>query len=96
MYVAILENHELAFEQYRSSLEYVSLPAQVEANYRLDAARGFFKFGHTHLAQAELSKARQLAETYAFNQLIFEIEKVADEAIHVPTQQVDESHTWSA
>jgi hypothetical protein len=95
MYVAILEEHELAFEQYRCSLEQASLPPRLEAIYRLDVARGFFKFGHPALAQEELSKARQLAENHGSNQLIFEIDTVEVEQA-ASIKQTKEPHSWPA
>ena len=76
MYTAILEGHEVAFEQYRSTLAHANMTPRSEAHYRVDAGRGLLKFGRTDLANVELARARDLAERYSMNQLIFEIEAI--------------------
>ena len=67
----------------------------MEADYRLDVARGGLKFGNNNLVEKALARARQIAEQHAFNQIIFEIEKFEKEQV-APSQQEDESHGWSA
>jgi hypothetical protein len=95
MYTAILEGHEVAFEQYRSTLAHANMSPNSEVPYRMDAGRGLLKFGRADLAAVELARARDLAERYAMNQFVFEIDAIRAEQ-PIPVTPAPEPQSWPA
>lgn len=75
METAAIEHHELAFESYRTSLQDTALPPRLKAYFHFEVAKGYRLFAKPELAIAEFHAARQLAERFSLNQLLFEIDE---------------------
>jgi tetratricopeptide (TPR) repeat protein len=75
---SLLPNAPL-FEQYRRALVGASLPPFLRAQYHFYCALGFRTFGQSDAAGENLVSAQELAEQYGYNQLLFQVESLADE-----------------
>lgn len=75
MDIAAREMAQPAFERYRRELECASLPPHMQANFELMAGQGYSRFGDSEEARNYLERARSLAETHGYGQLLFEAEK---------------------
>jgi hypothetical protein len=75
---SLLPNGPL-FEQYRLDLVGAALPPFLRAQYHYYCALGFRTFGQPGAAQLAMQSAHDLAEQYGYNQLLFQVENLADE-----------------
>jgi hypothetical protein len=75
---SLLPNGPL-FEQYRLDLVGASLPPFLKAQYHYYCALGFRTFGQPGAAQQNMQLAQDLAEQYGYNQLLFQVESLAEE-----------------
>lgn len=74
MELAALDRNEVVFEQHRSELAAVSLPARLAGYYHLYAGTGARTFGRAATARAEYQRALDIATASGLSQLVFQAE----------------------
>ena len=74
MTIAAEDHSQPVFEQLQRTLRTASLPPQLETEYYLRLGLAYREFEEEDLCEIALAKAVKLAESYGFNQLLFEAE----------------------
>ena len=69
MRIAMLEDDEPLFDQYRRTLARVHLPVRQRAHYHLFAAKGWLRFDQPVLARRELQRAQYVIGRYRVSEL---------------------------
>lgn len=80
MELAAVDGVELQFDRYRRNLESADLIPELRITYQIHVGRGYHALGHSELAIEYLERAVELADRYAFNQMLFEAEAALAEA----------------
>lgn len=75
MECAAADTREPTFEHYRRELADADLPASLACQYHFFAGEGFRLFGRTKEAEAELTKALELAEQHRYNAILLRAEQ---------------------
>ncbi len=74
----LLPNSPL-FEQYRRELAAETLPPFLRAQYYYHCGQGYWTLGNLEAAEHHVQLAHELAERYGYNQLLFQVETLADQ-----------------
>src|SRR5579862_536827 len=69
MRIAVLDDKELVFDEYRRKLARVRLPVRQRAYYHLFAAQGWIRFGQPVLARRELARVGHAVQHYQLAEL---------------------------
>lgn len=77
--IGTLLPNEPLFEQYRRELAAETLPPFLRAQYHYHCAQGYRAFGNVEAAEHNCETAHELAERYGYNQLLFQVEMLADQ-----------------
>jgi tetratricopeptide (TPR) repeat protein len=90
MEIASAEGSMTIFERYRRNLLEQPLPPVLQAQLHLHIGNGYLALGEVTPARAAIRKARELAEGFQFNQLLFAAEErlasVGEPRVESPTE----------
>jgi tetratricopeptide (TPR) repeat protein len=80
MDLAARDGSEPLFERYRRDLADASLPPTIAVEFFVHAGEGYQRFGRTALGCGYLERALAIAKEHQFNQIMFHVEEVLQQA----------------